>query len=456
MAVIYPDKILAIEVNGVPFTGDVISVGDDGNYSYDYSTLVAAESAATSGTLILVYPGTYYNDRPDSISKNVIFRGMGESPEDVEIYSNVSSGAIFGIDFDTSAADEVIIENLTVDHGYFTSWNTAIAFRAGAASDRAYLNKIYLRNDPARSSQYPLDLSDGGGAGYFEGEFYATNCTIEKGYSHTFRFRSTTPVISMTKMLYDATYFCYECTTTPSPHDYVETPTEGYGHTYGDYIVDIIDVGESENLSINSYNIFQARINALEVYDLTGTYSGTIIMRGINSVWADDDYLYVGTTNSGIYRTTASGALSSPLTQYKYDSDITSNEVIYLHGGGEFLCVTTLAGVDHYNVVSGTRIHTLSSGTGKCQQTSTGEFYYFKDGSLYAMYNTTVDWTEPDYTYNDQLPYVTRINDIYVTEGTSTYGSDNVIFLATDYGVHVIEERKTDEINSRLKRFYLQ
>ena len=76
--------------------------------------------------------------------------------------------------------------------------------------------------------------------------------------------------------------------------------------------------------------------------------------------------------------------------------------------------------------------------------------------TLHAVYSTASNWTDPDYSYDDELLYITDINDIFVTEGTSTYSSDNVIFLATDQGVHVVEERKGDETNSRAKRYYLK
>ena len=209
------------------------------------------------------------------------------------------------------------------------------------------------------------------------------------------------------------------------------------------------------NLSINSYNIFQAVSSGVNVYDNSGVYAGLVDLPNTSSVWADDTYLYIGTTNSGIYVALASGILSNPLIQYKYDSDITNNDVIYMHGAGEYLCATTISGVDQYNVVSGTRIYTMVSGTNKCYQTSTGEFYYSLNNELMAVYSIMSNWSEPDYIY-DTLPFVTEINDIYVTEGTSLYGGDNVIFLGTDYGVHVIEERKGNESSSRTKRFYLK
>jgi len=169
------------------------------------------------------------------------------------------------------------------------------------------------------------------------------------------------------------------------------------------------------------------------------------------AVWADDNYIYMGTLSSGIYRSTISGTASSYFTV----PDITSNETIYLHGGGEFLCVTTISGVDQYNVVSGTRIHTSISGALKCYQTVTGPFYYVVAGDLNAVYSTASNWATPDHTYSDQLLFVTQINDIHITEATSSYNNNNTIFVATNAGAHVIEERRGDEENSNLKRYYI-
>ncbi len=93
----------------------------------------------------------------------------------------------------------------------------------------------------------------------------------------------------------------------------------------------------------------------------------------------------------------------------------------------------------------------------KCFQTTTGEFYYSIGSNLNAVYSTTSDWVTPDYVYDDTILLDSgNINDIHVTEGTSIYGGDNVIFLATSNGAHIIEERKGDEANSRTKRYFLK
>lgn len=201
--------------------------------------------------------------------------------------------------------------------------------------------------------------------------------------------------------------------------------------------------------SSNNY-IYHTTLSGIDVYNNdTSILIDHIPITDVTSVWADSTYIYIGTSNSGIYRATVSGVA----IPYKIWPDITSDLIVYLHGAGEFLCATTGSGVDQYNTVSGTRIYTSISGTAKCFQTSSGPFYYSIGPELNAVYGSS-NWTDPDYIYDDLL-FVTAINDIHITEGTSSYNNHNTIFLATDVGAHVIEERRGDESNSVVKRYYI-
>ena len=208
-----------------------------------------------------------------------------------------------------------------------------------------------------------------------------------------------------------------------------------------------------QNVWIQGNYIYHTTDSGVDVYNNASILDYRIdLPNAATAVWANDTYVYMGTLTSGVYRATISGTASS----YFIVPDITSNETIYLHGAGEFLCVTTISGVDQYNVVSGTRIYTSVSGALKCYQTITGPFYYAVAGDLNSVYSTASNWLAPDYTYDDQLLYVATINDIHITEGTSSYNNDNTIFLATDAGAHIIEERRGDEENSNLKRYYIK
>jgi hypothetical protein len=207
------------------------------------------------------------------------------------------------------------------------------------------------------------------------------------------------------------------------------------------------------NVWTSANYIYRATESGVEVYNSDASALIDYVALGsVTSVWANDNYIYIGTSNSGIYRATVSGTA----TPYYYFPNITSNNVTYLHGGGEFLCATTVSGVDQYNVVSGTRIYTIVSNPGKCFQTSVGPFYYTTAGGLNAVYEIGANWSVPDYFYNDELVYATTINDIFITEGTSSHNNENTIFLATNVGAHVIEEYRGNESNSNIKRYFIK
>lgn len=221
------------------------------------------------------------------------------------------------------------------------------------------------------------------------------------------------------------------------------------------------------NIWTKGFYIYKATSSGIGVYDLatealvsTAHWNG-----GINSVWANNTYLFMGTMNSGILWLPISTISGSPnvtnqLLIYKSCPDITDNNVNYLHGVGDYLCITTVAGVDHINMVTDDRIYTTISGAQKCHQTKSGRFYYCFDDSLNTVYDNTQNWISPGYSYDvggNIIPDNVIINDIFITEGTSIYQStDNVIFLATTSGAIVIEERKGDEVNSRFKYYFIE
>lgn len=204
--------------------------------------------------------------------------------------------------------------------------------------------------------------------------------------------------------------------------------------------------------------IYGATISGVDIYSsIAGNkVAEAIYPAGANAVWADDTYLYIATTNSGILRlpvSVISGTynVTSHLIEYKKYPDITNNNVSYLHGAGEFLCATTISGVDHFNTVSGTRIYTTAvSNPTKCAQSSSGELYYI-DGTLKAVYDYLHNWSSADYTYTKGylIPSGVTINDLVLMEG-----SPNMLLLATTNGAMVIEEKRNDEGNARARYFF--
>ena len=136
MAILYPNEIVNVFIRDVEFTGNIVSVGNDGNYSYDYSSLNTAMDSVSSNTLILVYPpaGTYYTDKPTSSNKNIFVRGMGDSPEDVYIHERSPLQIL-------NPPSYYIVENMKF-HGYYSpyGYDHVVLLRQGLDSE-VYFNK---------------------------------------------------------------------------------------------------------------------------------------------------------------------------------------------------------------------------------------------------------------------------------------------------------------------------
>lgn len=204
--------------------------------------------------------------------------------------------------------------------------------------------------------------------------------------------------------------------------------------------------------------VYKATASGLEVYDLASEslISFTFFGGGINSVWANDSYVYVATTSSGIYRSSVSGTLA--FSTYKSYPDITNDYIIYLHGSGDYLCATTISGVDRYKFSTAGREFVEVVEPYKCFQTSTGDYYYVVNSigstALNAVYNSG-----GGYEYNSSQELMTgftHINDLFITEGTSIYDNDNTLFLATTSGALLIEERRGNESDSRVRIYRLE
>ncbi len=201
-------------------------------------------------------------------------------------------------------------------------------------------------------------------------------------------------------------------------------------------------------------DIFIPAINEVRIYDkLTETLSGTIYHDDvINSVWANNDYLYIGTTNSGVIwspMSSISGAVYDDLSVYKMYPDIHDNHVNYIHGAGNYLCVATISGVNIIDLTTNSGVYTNASIiASKCYQVEDRTSYYMYDDKLETVYSD-----DSTYLYESAdgiIPTVSGINDIYIVNGTK-----NVIFLATTAGTVVIEENKGSEALSRFKYYYV-
>ena len=213
----------------------------------------------------------------------------------------------------------------------------------------------------------------------------------------------------------------------------------------------------NRNVYTTSSYIYKSTASGISVYDLEteALLNYVTIVSGTNAVWANDQYVYIATCHSGIYYCPVSTVTGTAIfTEYKSWPNLTSNTVNYIHGGGDYLCVVTNSGVDNYKISTDTRRSEIISSADKCFQASSGDYYYSVNlpttTKLYAKYNSGGSYTYTSSAIHD----ATKINDIFVTENTSAYGNANVLFLATDNGAVVLEEKRNDESNCR-KRIYL-
>lgn len=194
--------------------------------------------------------------------------------------------------------------------------------------------------------------------------------------------------------------------------------------------------------------------SGINIKDVDLDISNYISMLGVNTLWALDSYLYIGTTNSGIIRAEIDDIYLNNVSSYKIYPQITSNEVLCLHGNGIYLAAITSSGIDRIDITTNSGINTISSGINGCFQTTVGSLYYTDGNTLSVIYapTTSLDYIDYNYTIGDGIvPENVYINDLSVIEGDL-----NLIYMATTSGVVVIEENRDDETDSRVKYFYLE
>jgi hypothetical protein len=174
---------------------------------------------------------------------------------------------------------------------------------------------------------------------------------------------------------------------------------------------------------------------------------------GFNSVWAGDEGVFFA-SNEGIkYITTAnvSGDETIPVNltgyvqEYERD-DLTDERVRYIHSNGDRMIACTASGVDIIRHDPRYIFKTYTSSARKCFAATNSKYYYTTSGTGWAVNrvdNGASDWTSPDasYTTSGIFSSASRLNDIFVTAGTSTAGPEyNTLFVATDIGAYVYDE----------------
>ena len=205
------------------------------------------------------------------------------------------------------------------------------------------------------------------------------------------------------------------------------------------------------NIWTHNNFIFKSTSSGINVYDFTSEILiGLIDYSNNSSVWTNDEYLFIGTTDSGVLRSplsSISGAVYDDLSIYKAYPDINNNYVNYIHGKDNYLCVATISGAHIFNLTTHSGVYTSGSIVAeKCFQLGNRASYYIYENNLKTVYSDDSTYL---YTSGDGiLPTISGINDVFVV--------NDIIFLATTGCAVVIEENKGNEMNSRFKYYYIE
>jgi hypothetical protein len=226
----------------------------------------------------------------------------------------------------------------------------------------------------------------------------------------------------------------------------------------------------STQIWTDSDYVYVVTSSGLEIYDLTSQLLGATAynINGYSSVWASDNYIYIGTFSAGIKKlykpsividVVAPTNINDYIIDYFKYPDITSDTVNYIHGNYNKLLVCTTAGVDIIRTDSLYITHhytTPDEEPLKCFSTDTDGFYYTVVSGisstyyLYRLDGNKSNWNESNYSYMSGfgiLSSIESVMDIYVTDGTSISGSNyNTVFLTTNSGVYVIDEGSGDYV----------
>lgn len=326
---------------------------------------------------------------------------------------------------------------------------------------------------------FSMEIDDEGGSSYKMRTlvYYEDNPTASGGYANTVITTNTWHHAALVRYGNSFTY-------------YYDGDTDGISWTSSERVRDNVLgflIGRY-SFSVDNNFFFKGYIDALRISNFarwTTTFVGnlppepSIPESQVNAITIKNDVLYLATQNDGVQSfpiSNVSGTeicsaigLTNYVSDYKKYPYITDNEVKDLSFAGDYMCVVTTSGVDHFNLGSSDsyyRSFATASGVQKCWQTSTGKFYYMFFDKLITIYNHMCDWDESSigYTYetggvgNLFFPDECMLNDLAVIERTSIYGTprgktNNLLFLATTSGVVMIEERQGDEENSRYKQY---
>lgn len=236
-------------------------------------------------------------------------------------------------------------------------------------------------------------------------------------------------------------------------YEWIDTPYPEWGESDGAKLYQVwMD-------QVYAYAVTSVGLNIIDL-ETGNNVSYINSIGGFTTIWGNTDTIYVGTPDDGIKyidKTTISGNSASPydlethLVEYNYYYNVSSDEILYIHGNENTIVVVTTSGIDILNNgINGYKSTTYNENVTKCFMTTEFETYYIiqdaPDEGIFRLDYPKCDWVVPDVSYKPNqsfLPDDREINDIFVTVKTSANKTANTMFIATTSGAYVYDEETT-------------
>lgn len=222
-------------INGVPHTGQILTVGPSGR---DFTNPRAAFSAASTGALVLLDPGTYpaaTNDSTNHIyewrTKKIYWRGLGDAPSDTVLDANTS---IYGM---MIAARDMLFENLQFNPKSYGLLRYAHPITTGLILNKCKITNAREKCNYSVMSHWADDAQIiDGGIKFINVDFPDTLSGVFCGSAS--KYTASLSKIYVSKCIIpDNDYYGYYLTGSFALADWVTSPAVGYGSNYGDFLI---------------------------------------------------------------------------------------------------------------------------------------------------------------------------------------------------------------------------
>lgn len=224
------------KINGVPHTGQIITVGPSGR---DFANPRDAFNAAEDGALVLLDPGTYPSATKDSTdhiyewhTKKIYWRGMGNAPSDTVFDVNVS---IYGL---MISVRDMMFENIQFNPTSYGLLRFYDPITEGLVLNKCKVTTVRSQCNYSVVAGDQLDFSR-----ILDAGVKFINVDFPNTIDGVFAAQVSTHPLPLSKVhvekciIPDNDPNGYYLTGTYALLDYVTSPTEGYGSNYGAYLI---------------------------------------------------------------------------------------------------------------------------------------------------------------------------------------------------------------------------